>query len=441
MDYNEVMNYINNTARFGSNLGLTRTYKLLELLGNPHEKLKCIHIAGTNGKGSTVSMISEMLIESGYKVGMYISPYIEDFEERMQINNQNIKKEDLVVLINRVKEKVDEIIESGFEHPTQFEIITCAMYLYFYENNVDYAVIEVGMGGRLDSTNVINPILTIITSISFDHMQVLGDTLPKIAKEKAGIIKNNVPLILYPQQPSVCKVIEEICLKNNSEIIKVKKDNVIHLGNLEIKKNDGRIVKAQKLQIKTLNNTYIIESCLLGKHQMYNCAVVVNAYEKLLKLGLKITKTAFYNSFKNVIWPVRLEIMQNNPYVVLDGAHNIDGIINLSESIDKYFKYDKLILILGILADKEVESMIKVISKRATKILTVTPNSDRAELSTDLKNEVLKYNKNCEDFLNYKDAYLKALSYCKKDDLLLICGSLYMVGDMRKIIKNLKGGN
>lgn len=435
MDYKQVMDYVNNTARFGTNLGLSRTEKLLEILGEPQKKLKCIHIAGTNGKGSTTAMLNQILREAGYRVGMYTSPYIEEFEERIQVNGKNISKEELINVISRVKEAVDKVIEMGYEHPTQFEIITCAMYLYFYEQAVDYAVIEVGMGGRLDSTNVINPILTIITSISFDHMQVLGDTLDKIAREKAGIIKENVPLVLYPQEDLAEKAIEEVCYKNNSRIIRVNKDSGKHIENIKVIKENGVQALMQKLQINTKKHTYNLNLSLLGKHQIINCAVVINAVEELIKLGLNVTDEAIKIALENVSWPARLEIMENKPTVVIDGAHNIDGIINVTESIDTYFKYDNLILILGILADKQVDSMIKVITPKASRVLTVTPNSERAELSEDLKEEVLKYNKNCEAFLDYEDAYNKALSYCGENDLLLICGSLYMVGDMRKIIR------
>ncbi len=174
MNYDESIAYIKNTAKFGSKLGLDRTEKILEFLGNPHKKLKCIHIAGTNGKGSTTAMVAKILIEAGYKVGVYISPFIEEFEERMQINNMNIPKDDLSDIVTEVSKAVEKVVELGYSNPTEFEIITCAGFLYFYKNNVDFAVVEVGIGGRLDSTNVIEPILSVITSISLDHTQILG---------------------------------------------------------------------------------------------------------------------------------------------------------------------------------------------------------------------------------------------------------------------------
>ncbi|MGL5244865.1 MAG: bifunctional folylpolyglutamate synthase/dihydrofolate synthase, partial [Sarcina sp.] len=200
MNYNEAMNYIENTSRFGMNFGLERVEKILELLGNPHKKIKCIHVGGTNGKGSTTAMISSILKEAGYKVGMYTSPYLEEFEERIQINNKNISKSDLIHTLETVKSVISKVVDLGYDNPTQFEIITVMMFYYFAKEKVDFAVIEVGLGGRLDATNVINPILVVLTSISYDHMNILGNTIEEIAWEKSGIIKENCTVISYPQE-------------------------------------------------------------------------------------------------------------------------------------------------------------------------------------------------------------------------------------------------
>jgi len=221
MNYNEAINYIKNTAKFGSKLGLDRTEKILEFLGNPHKKIKTIHIAGTNGKGSTTAMLTKILVEAGYNVGSYISPFIEEFEERIQINNNNIPKEDLAQIITEVSQAVTKVVALGYCNPTEFEIITCAGFLYYYKRKVDYVVVEVGLGGRLDSTNVIKPLLSIITSISLDHVAILGDTLEKIAYEKAGIIKEKTPVILFPQSIEVEGVIGEVAKNKNAQLIKI----------------------------------------------------------------------------------------------------------------------------------------------------------------------------------------------------------------------------
>ena len=432
MNYTEAMNYIKNTAKFGSNLGLERTEKILELLGEPHKKLKCIHIAGTNGKGSTTAMLAEVLKEAGFKVGMYISPYLEEFEERMQINGTNISKDDLSRVITRVAEVVEKVVELGYEHPTEFEIITCAMFLYFYDMKVDYAAIEVGLGGRLDSTNVINPILSIITSISYDHMKILGDTLSEITFEKAGIIKKSVAVVLYPQQQESLQVIRRVCNEKSSKLIEVPEQCV----ELKVMNKHNSDNYTQNLIIKTRNDCYDIELSLLGKHQMLNCAVVVFAAEELINQGVNISKKHILKALKKVKWPGRLEVINSKPLVVIDGAHNIDGIKNLTESMDMYFDYERIILILGILADKQVKEMINTIVPKAHKVIAVTPNSERAELAAELAEEIRKINANVQVIEDYEEAYKTALSYCSDKDLLLISGSLYMIGDMRRIIRN-----
>ncbi|MDS1004633.1 bifunctional folylpolyglutamate synthase/dihydrofolate synthase [Clostridium sporogenes] len=429
MNYKEAREYIESKAKFGSNLGLERTEKLLELLGNPHKRLKCIHIAGTNGKGSTTTMIGAVLIESGYKVGMYTSPYIEEFEERIQINGENIDKKDLSYSITKVSDVVEKVEDMGYGNPTEFEIITVAMFYYFCLKEVDFAVIEVGLGGRLDSTNVLDPILSIITSISYDHMNILGETLEEIAYEKVGIIKK-APVIMYPQKEESEKVIEKVCKEKKCELIKVN-DNLINVEIEILEKNKG----FQSFRLTTKKDTYDICLSLLGEHQIKNCITGILSMEKLINLGIKIEKVSIISALKKVKWPARLEIVNKKPLTVLDGAHNIDGIESLKNNVNKYFKYNKLILILGILKDKQVEDMIKTLVPLANKIITVTPHNDRGESSKELMNIVLKYNKNCEHLEDYKEAYSMAKDYCQEEDMILVCGSLYMVGDMRKLIK------
>ena len=447
MNYDEAISYIKNTAKFGSKLGLERTDKILELLGDPHKKIKCVHIAGTNGKGSTTAMMTKILVEAGYKVGSYTSPFIEEFEERIQINNNNISKGDLSNVITEVSKAVEKVVELGYSNPTEFEIITCAGFLYFYKNKIDFAVVEVGIGGRLDSTNVIIPILSVITSISLDHTQILGDTLDKIAYEKAGIIKEGIPVVMFPQQKQSEEVIERMCKERNCKLIKVPQNSSLYLGKENLQQTAITLMEGtactnnkamtQKIRVQTSNDDYLIDLALLGKHQLLNCSVAVHAIEELVSQGITINKDNILTGLRNVKWPARLEVMNEKPLVVIDGAHNIDGIEKLTESIDMYFNYNKIILILGILADKQVEDMIKTIVPKVNRVITVTPHSDRAELSEELKVQIEKYTDNCESIEDYEEAYKKALGYCGEEDLLLVSGSLYMVGDMRKIIRNI----
>lgn len=431
MNYNETMEYIEQMHVLGSNYGTERTEKILEILGNPHKKLKCIHIAGTNGKGSITAMTTQILITAGYKVGMYTSPFIEEFEERIQINGQNIPKDELAKSVTKVAKAVEEVIKMGYETPTEFEVITCAMFLYFYEQNVDYAVIEVGLGGRLDSTNVLNPIACVIASISLDHMQILGEKIEKIATEKAGIIKENSSVVIYPQVQEAYDCIVEVANKKSAKVIKVDKGCVIEE---KITKNSGY----QNITIKTEKDTYNVDLHLLGVHQKLNCATVIYLVEELIQKGIAISKQNIIDGLKNVVWKARLEIMNEKPLVVIDGGHNIDGIKNLTKSVEKYFEYKNLTLILGILADKQVDDMIKTIIPLAKNVIAVSPHSERAKDAFALKDIILNYNKNCEAIQDYEQAYQKALSYVDKDDMLLVAGSLYLMGDMRKVIKKLE---
>lgn len=431
MNYQEAMKYITEVGNFGSNYGLERTYRLLELLDNPQNKIKVIHVAGTNGKGSTTSMISKILSGAGYKVGMYTSPYLEEFEERIQINGINIPKDRLALEMTKVRVAVEKVIEEGYNHPTEFEIITVLMYLYFANEQVDFAVVEVGLGGRLDSTNVITPILSVITSISFDHTNLLGNTLSEIAAEKAGIIKFGVPVVLYPQEKEVEKLIEEKCCILNSELYKVSKDDV---KLLEIIKGNKPMQKV----LVSLNEEYTIDLPLLGEHQIYNLALALKVVEIINgKKFTNISKEIIKESLKDVRWNGRLEVLKSNPLVVIDGAHNIQGINQLSTNVKKYFNYENMYLILGILADKDVEHMVNTIAPMAKKVYTVTPNSIRAEDARALKEEVLKVNKNCEAFDDYEEAYKAAMNDASADDIVLASGSLYMIGAMRTLINKL----
>jgi dihydrofolate synthase/folylpolyglutamate synthase len=430
MNYKEAMNYIHQVGNFGSSYGLERTYKLLELLGNPQKELKLIHIAGTNGKGSITAMITSLLRGRGYKVGMYTSPYLEVFEERIQVDGINIPKDRLGILMDKVKFAVDKVVEEGYKHPTEFEIITCLMFLYFYEENVDYGVIEVGLGGRLDSTNVITPIVSVIASISFDHTNLLGNTLSEIASEKAGIIKNNIPVVVYPQEEEAYRVIYNKTKEMNSEIYNVDyKDGVL----IDILDED-RIY--QHVQVNLKGRTIDLKLPLLGAHQITNLLVALKVYEVICKKeNLEVIEDEIKSSIAKVKWIGRLEIMNRHPLIVIDGAHNIQGIKQLSANLKKYFKYKNVYLLLGILADKQVEEMVREIAPMAKKVYALTPHSDRAELAIDLKSVIDKYNSNCIAIEDYSEALSLAIKEASKEDLILVSGSLYMIGDMRKKIR------
>lgn len=426
----DTLKYLEGLRVLGSNYGLERTERLLELLGNPHKKIKLIHISGTNGKGSTSAILGRILIEHGYKVGYFNSPHLEDIEETIRINEENIKEEDFISLINEIKPYVEKVVEEGFNHPTEFEVLTCIMFLYLYRNSVDFGVIEVGLGGRLDSTNVLTPILSIITSISLDHTNILGDTIEEITNEKVGIIKDNIPVITCNQKEEALKVIVNKAINTKSELIIANLNNYKFIG-----VNNNKI--SQRILVKLKDKDEELNLSLLGKHQIINLSLAIEGIKELENLkyiNLDIDKIK--SAVEKVKWKGRLEVLSKNPYIVLDGAHNTSGVEFLKSNLSEYFIYSKLYLILGVLADKEVEKMVKVLAPLASEIYTLTANSVRAEGAEELKNIVKKYNDNCIAFNDYLDAINYAKSKAKEDDLILASGSLYMIGTLRNIMKN-----
>ncbi|MBS5938381.1 folylpolyglutamate synthase/dihydrofolate synthase family protein [Clostridium sp.] len=426
----DTLKYLESLRVLGSNYGLERTERLLELIGNPHKKIKLIHIAGTNGKGSTSAILGRILIEHGYKVGYFNSPHLEDIEETIRINEENIKEEDFISLINEIKPYVEKVVEEGFNHPTEFEVLTCIMFIYLYRNNVDFGVIEVGLGGRLDSTNVLTPILSIITSISLDHTNILGNTIEEITNEKAGIIKGNIPIITCNQKEEALKVIVNKAINTKSELIIANLNNYKFIG-----VNNNKI--SQRVLVKLKGKDEELNLSLLGKHQIINLSLAIECVKELDNLKyIKLDVDKIKSAVEKVKWNGRLEVLSRNPYIVLDGAHNTSGVEFLKSNLSEYFIYSKLYLVLGILADKEVEKMVKILAPLATEVYTLTANSVRAEGAEELKNIVKKYNTNCIAFDDYSDAINYAKSKAKEDDLILASGSLYMIGTLRNIMKN-----
>lgn len=422
------LEYLERLRTLGSNYGLERTERLLELIGNPHKKIKLIHIAGTNGKGSTSAILGKILIEHGYKIGFFNSPHLEEIEETIRINDENIKEEDFVSLIKEIKPFVSQVVEEGFNHPTEFEVLTCIMFLYLYRKEVDFGIIEVGLGGRLDSTNVLTPILSIITSISLDHTNILGNTIEEITKEKAGIIKNNIPIITCMQKDEAMKVLTEESIKKGSDLI------IVNPNNYKFLSIDNEEIVNQKVLVKLKDKEEILNFSLLGSHQIINLSLALEALKELERLNyIEIDTNKIKTATKKVKWKGRLEILNKSPYIVIDGAHNVDGIKYLKDNLKGYFKYKDLYLILGILADKEVEKMLEIIVPLAKEVYTVTSNSIRATSFEELRVLSEKYNKNSLGFDDYKEAVNYAIDKADNGDLILACGSLYMIGKIRRI--------
>ena len=432
MNFEESMNYIENSGKFGIKMGLKRIERLCELLGNPEKDLKVIHVGGTNGKGSTVTFISSILRSCGYKVGIYTSPYLEKFTDRIKINDDEISEEDFAAIVTRIKALADKMTEEGLDHLTEFEIITACAFEYYKENKVDFVVLEVGLGGRFDATNVVNPLLSVITTINYDHMDILGDTLSKIAYEKAGIIKPGKPVVLYPQANEALFVLLDIASNRNSKVYPVSSMNY----NIKSDTTDGIV-----FDCTGFNKYENLKINLLGEHQVINAMTAIKSIEVLQSLGYKINIDAIYNGLKNAVWPGRFEILNTSPYIVLDGGHNIQGVGSLVKSVKKYFPAKKINVVCGMLKDKKYNEMVDELLTLSTNFVTVKPDSPRALSPEDLKLIFEQHYKDSELTVDtaptIKDAVEMGIKKTKKDEVLVFCGSLYMIGKARTYLRRI----
>ena len=430
--YAEALDYIYNLNKYGIKLGLKNISYLLFLLGNPHKKLNIIHISGTNGKGSTAAIISSIIQSDGFKVGLYTSPHLVDFTERMKINFQSISERKICELLERIKPYIKEVDHtSGYNHPTFFEVITTMAFLYFFEEKVDFLVLEVGLGGRLDATNVCEPLISVITHIDYDHMDKLGNSIKEIAGEKGGIIKSGGIVITSNQYDEAYDEIKKITCEKNSLIFGIGKEI-----NYKIMKSD---VKGNIFNLKGIYNDYKnLYIPLLGKYQVDNAATAVTAIEALRIRGLNISKRAILEGLEKVKWEGRLEIIQYDPLLILDGAHNPNGVKKVRQALEEVFSYHRLILVLAIFSDKDYKKMIRVISPIADLIITTKAKNPRATPPQIIAQEAAQYISQDRIIVteNIPQAIKCALSNSHKDDLICITGSLYTVGEAKRYFKS-----
>lgn len=425
--YQRSLDYLYGLEKFGVIFGLKKVEEILEAAGNPHREIQAIHIGGTNGKGSTAAIMASILKREGYRIGLYTSPHLIHFTERIQVNGKEIEKEEVAHLTEWIRERIEA---EGIAPPfTFFDFTTAMAFLYFKQKMVDLAILEVGLGGRLDSTNVVDPLLTIITNISKDHEDVLGKGLVRIAREKAGIIKEGRPLITAATQPQVLSLFSKTCKEKHSPFFRVGRD-FQYVSEGEGSFNYGGLHR--KLWGLSLN--------LRGPHQIVNATTALGAMEVLDDLGYRISNDAMTEGLKEVDWPGRLEMICSSPKVLLDGAHNSDGALSLKKSLEKDFEYRHLILLIGIMKDKDIEAILHSLSPLADYIILTRPGTERAASPSLLRKVLGRNGKKAEVVEDFKKAINRGLALTGEGDLFCITGSLYTVGEARSYFLP-KGGS
>ncbi len=421
MNYTEALEYIHSVNWTFCKPGLERVGELCEKLGHPERKLKFVHVAGTNGKGSFCSMLDSVLRSAGYKTGLYTSPYISVFNERMRVDGENIPD----AILADITERVKPIADSMTDKPTEFELITAIAFQYFYEAGCDIVVFEAGMGGRLDSTNIIeDPLLSVITGIALDHTDYLGDTVEKIAKEKAGIIKNHAPILYGGEDDSAREIIRETARERGSEFYDIDYSDIKDL----VSGLDG-----SSFSYKSHKN---IKLSLLGLYQPKNAVKVLEAVDILRSKSFNIPESAVLEGLSTARWQARFEIICRDPLVIFDGAHNPEGISSAVASIKQYFANEKVYILTGVLRDKDYKFIAGEISTVAERAFTLTPDSPRALKSEDYASELKARGVNAAPHESIEAALKAAVSAAKETKKPLIClGSLYTYADISKYIK------
>lgn len=428
--YEEALNWIHSRLRFGIKPGLSRMEMMMEKLNHPEKQIKTVHIGGTNGKGSTVTYLRNILQQAGLTVGTFTSPYIEQFNERISVNGNPISDEEILALANKLYPIVEEMDKMEIGGPTEFEIITAMSFYYFaYMNKMDIVIYEVGLGGRYDSTNIISPLLSIITSIGLDHMAILGDTYAQIAFEKAGIIKKEIPIIAAVKQQDALNVIVKQANEMGAPIYIMDNDFTID--------DYAKRSSLESFSIKApFYNGVNLQITMFGRHQVENASLAVIGAELLRDTYVSINDKSIRKGLLLSKWPGRFEIISENPLVVVDGAHNEEGIQALVDVLDNRYNDKKKKIIFAALSDKKTDKMINKLDQVATTITFVTFDFPRAADSSTLyeeSNHPLK-----EQNGDWRKAILHHLEESKPDEMLLITGSLYFISEVKTFWKNFR---
>ena len=429
MNYQESLKYLlrfadyERISRAGVVWDTMRVERLLEKLWNPQHAARTVHIAGTKGKGSTSAMIDSILKEAGYKVGLYTSPHLLSYTERIRVGGKPISEEEWAGLVEGIRPHVEAVnAEKTYGELTTFELYTAMAFAHFRNIRADYQVMEVGLGGRLDATNVTRPQVCVITSISYDHMEVLGNTLGKIATEKAGIIKPGVPVVTAPQFPEAMEAIERICRERGARLVKAGQDVSWETGKFD--------EKGQSFHLKGLLAEYDLRIPLLGEHQVENAACAAAAAEILSGTEQKITRAAIVKGLQKTDWPGRLQVLRKKPWLVIDGAHNVYSMQKLGEALQKHFKYDRLILILGFSAEKDVPGMIDEAYKMTRDVIVTASTSPRSARPAALAEGFAKRGVKARAADSVPGALKLALETAEPNDLICATGSIFVVAEV-----------
>lgn len=416
-------NYYHSLLTFGIMPGLERINLLLERLGSPQKSLRCIHVAGTNGKGTVCSFIASVLKTAGYKTGLYTSPYIVDFRERIRVDGEMISKTELENVTQTVKAEIEKLRAEDVII-TEFEAVTAAAFLHYKNSGCDFVVLETGLGGRFDATNVIDrPIVSVITSVSLDHVNILGNTLSEIAYEKCGIIKNDCPVVTNSAQ--------------NTDVLRVIKEQS-EVRNSALTVADVSAIKVLDETIKGSDIFYSGRSVFVpfpGKHQTENCITALTVIDLLKEQGIAISEKAIREGIAKTRNPARCEVVSENPLVILDGCHNEDSASALCSVMEKNLKGKKISAVMGMMADKDIDKVLLLMLPYFDKVYTVTPSNPRAIKSKEFAEKINRLGTKAEGFENIYDAYDYALKNTGADDVLIVCGSLYLCSDIYNHIK------
>ena len=426
MTYEQALAYFESLGKFGIQLGLVRIEALLERLGHPERRFRSVHVTGTNGKGSTTAMIAAILNEAGIRTGMYTSPHLIDYPERLQLCGADISRQAFATVIEQTKSAADAMIADGLESPTEFEVLTAAAFLWFAREQAELVVVEVGLGGLLDSTNVILPDLAVITNVTLEHTDRCGDTVEEIALHKAGIIKPGVSVVTGAAGAALT-VIEAAAKRNGSACELLGRDFAVTGSRVD------RVRQIFELRVgQTPPESYSIR--LLGNHQTENAALAVRVCQLLAQRDERLTPAVIRDGLAKAVWPGRFEIFAGAPLLILDGAHNPDGIRTLRQTLDEVFPDRAIVFLFGVLADKNHAEMAQTLFRRCDRAVVVRPHSDRAAAAEDIAREIIEYVAAVKTGGTIGEGLELAKEWAGPDGIVCAAGSLYMIGEVRRIV-------